>query len=154
MAMIINQSKNSPENTYTLSDFVEAGKGDQTTYENFSILHYNQKTTYAEQNIMDYYLKELKEQSIVIDTVTNEEIVRYRYKPDLLSYDVYGTTQLDWVILLCNGIIDPKEFDPSRKFRLPNKASLTEFLSAIYSSEKEWIDINRAELLGSKEEEV
>ena len=36
--------------------------------------------------------------------MSNEEYRRYKYRPDLFAYDVYGKTDYDFVILLVNGI--------------------------------------------------
>ena len=147
--MIIN---NNPALTYTLSDFVELGKQDEMTYNNFSIIRYRMSTEFAEQNIVDYYLSELRTICLKITSISEEEINRYKYAPDLLAYDVYGTTQLDFIVLLCNGIIDPKEFDFKRKYLLLPKAdALKEFLSRVYNSESDWININRTELKKEKE---
>ena len=145
-----NISKNNPALTYTLAEFIDMKMQDELTYENFSIIRYEMQTKFAEQNIIDYYFRELKNICMKITSFTEEEIVKYRYAPDMLSYDVYGSTQLDFIVLLCNGIIDPKEFDFKRKYLLLPKAShLKEFLSKVYNSESEWLELNRAELKDS-----
>jgi len=142
---------NDPAMTYTLSDFINLGTQDETTYRNFSILSYRMNTEFVDQNILDYYLKELKSVCMKITDFTPEEIIKYKYAPDLLAYDVYGSTQLDFIVLLCNGMIDPKEFDFKRKYLLlPRSSILKEFLSQVYNSETDWMDLNRSELLDSK----
>lgn len=142
---------NDPALTYTLTEFIEIGTQDETTYRNFSILSYRMNTEFVDQNILDYYLKELKSLCMKITEFSDEEIKKYRYSPDLLAYDVYGSTQLDFIVLLCNGMIDPKEFDFKRKYLLlPKSSILKEFLSKVYSSESEWMNLNRAELEESK----
>ena len=120
---------NNPALTYTLSEFISLGMQDEMTYRNFSIISYRMNTEFVDQNILDYYIKELKSVCMKITEFTNEEIKRYMYSPDLLAYDVYGSTQLDFIILLCNGMIDPKEF-----------------LSKVYNSETDWMNLNRSEL--------
>src|SRR5574344_729590 len=131
-------AKNDPALTYTLSDFVEVGQQDEMTYSNFSIIQYRMSTEFAEQNIIDYYLSELKSICLNITNLSEEEINKYKYAPDLLAYDVYGTTQLDFIVMLCNGIIDPKEFDFKRKYLLLPRANvLQEFLSQVYNSESD-----------------
>lgn len=143
----MSNAKNNPALTYTLSDFISMGKQDEITYRNFSILRYDMKAEFAEQNILDYYLSELKKCCLNVTEFTEEEIAKYKYAPDMLAYDIYGSTQLDFIILLCNGIIDPKEFDFKRKsILLPKKSVLNEFLSKVYNSESNWLDINRSEI--------
>lgn len=135
---------NSPALTYTLSDFIKMKSQDELTYANFAIVDYKMGETFVEQTIIDYYLKELKSTCIKITTFTAEEISKYKYAPELLSYDIYGSTSLDFIIMLCNGIIDPKEFDFKRGYLLlPKGKALSEFLSKVYNSEFKWLTTNR-----------
>ena len=135
-----------PAKTYTLTDFVDQGLQDELTYSNFSIIQYREKSEYVDQCIMDYYLAEMKRLCKKITSFTYDEKVKYKYSPDLLAYDIYGSTQLDFIVLLCNGIIDPKEFDFTRGYLLlPSATVLKEFLSAVYNSEAEWIELNRSQ---------
>ena len=144
--MAIN-SKNNPALTCTFKDFIEMGGQDEITYRNFSILRYNVQTEFVEQNILDYYIRELRSLCIKVTEFSEEDIVKYRYAPDMLAYYLYKSTQLDFIILLCNGIIDPKEFDFKRKYiYLPKASVLNEFLSNVYNSESTWLDINRADI--------
>lgn len=133
-----------PSKTYTLDMFIEYGKQDDLTYENFSILRSANSITFAEQCITDYYMDELRSISYTVTQFTEEEKAKYIYRPDLLAYDIYGTTQLDFIILLCNGIIDPKEFDFKRGYlKLLTRDKLKQLLSDIYNAEYDWIRINR-----------
>ena len=136
-------SKSNPAKTYTLDDFILEGKTDQLTYQNFAITRKTDYASFVETGLLDYYLKELKAMSIEIpiENITHDQIIKYRYQPDLLAYDIYGSTQLDFVVLLCNGIIDPKEFDfKVKSITLPKASVLVEFMSQVYRSEREWIN--------------
>jgi len=131
-----------PAETYTISDFINEGQSDDMTYSNFAVLHNSTLGQYAEINVLDFYLDELKKISLKIETFTDEEIAKCKYQPDLLAYDVYGSTQLDFVILLLNGIIDPKEFDFSRGYiLLPTKSNLYAILAKIRNSETKWLNL-------------
>lgn len=133
-----------PSKTYTLSDFIEYGKQDDLTYKNFSILMSANSITFAEQCITDYYMDDLRSIAYTVTKFTEDEKTRYKYRPDLLAYDIYGTTQLDFIILLCNGIIDPKEFDFKRGYiKLLTRTRLKSLLSDIYNAEYDWISLNR-----------
>lgn len=139
--------RNNPATTYTLEDFVSLKDQDELTYRNLSILRFKFGIEFAEDNIIDYYMNELRSICTKTDEISFEDRVRYRYAPDLLSYDVYGTTQLDWLIMLCNGIIDPKDFDmKGNHIYAPSKSTLKKFISRVFNSEGEWVDINRSEL--------
>jgi len=146
MALSSITGGSNPAKTYTIEDFIDMKTQDEITYINYSILNYNANITYTDQCILDFYMKELKDICLEVTDFTQEEINKYRYAPDLLAYDIYGSTQLDFIVLLCNGIIDPKEFDLNKgKIYLPTLIDITNFLSETYSSESEWLNINRGE---------
>ena len=136
---------NDPAITYTLSEFIELGQQDDMTYENFSILRVQNNIRFIEQNILDYYLEELSKLCEKVTEISQDDIVRYRYAPEILAYDVYGSTQLDFIVLMANGMIDYKDFDFKRDYLLlPKKYILKEFLSSVYNSEQSWISVNRS----------
>ena len=145
-------SGNNPAVTYTIQDFINMKSQDELTYPNFAIFDYKFGETFVEESILDYYIAELKSICLKITEFKPEEIARYKYAPDLLAYDVYGTTQLDFLISLCNGVIDNKDFDFKRGYLLlPKAQALAEFLSAVYNSESGWLAINKREITKAKE---
>lgn len=149
------EAKNNPAMTYTLEDFVAMQDQDDLTYANLSIARYWEGVTFAEDNIMNYYMDELQNLCTKVNKIYFKDTVRYRYAPDLLSYDLYKTTQLDFIILLCNGIIDYKDFDMKQNYiYAPHKNVIRKFLSRIYNAEGKWIEINRTELKESMIEEM
>lgn len=133
---------NDPALTYTLDDFVELQSVDNMTYYNFSILEIIDGVQHLDHNLVEDYLKELEATCVTLE-LSNEEMSRYRYNPDLLAYDIYGSVQLDFIILLLNDMIDPKDFD-RRKLKLPYASSLSIFLNTLYSKESNYINENRA----------
>jgi hypothetical protein len=127
-----------PANTYTLEDFVATGQSDQLTYSRFSIIEEINGVKFASYNILSDYIKELKQICIKIPkkNITQAQLARYKYNPDLLAYDIYGSTQLEFVVLYCNDIIDPKDFDfHNRYLYLPKASVLQQFLSTIYNAD-------------------
>ena len=140
---------NEPALTYTLEDFIKMKNQDNLTYINFTILRESDtsKIKYVEQNIIDLYMPELKRICVRVEEITSEQIAKYKYAPDMLAYDIYGSVQLDFIVLLCNGIIDSKEFAMNRAYlTLPRPSVLNQFLSEVYNSESNWITTNRTEL--------
>ena len=133
-------AKVNPATTYTLPDCVQYGVSDEQTYKNFSITRNTLDAQFVDIDLIDFYIDELKAICVKVEKFTTEEIAEYKYHPDLLAYYLYGSTQLDFVLMLCNGIIDPKDFDFKRGYLLvPRKDMLTTFLSEVYNSEKDWI---------------
>jgi hypothetical protein len=116
---------------------------DDMTYYNFSILQVIDNVEHLDSNLVEIYINELKGNCINVK-LSDTELNKYRYNPDLLAYDLYGSVQLDFVILLVNDIYDPKEFI-KKNIVLPYSSTLSSFLNAVYSKENEYIQQNRAD---------
>lgn len=134
---------NDPSLTYTLDDFISMKMSDDMTYYNFSILEVVNNVEHLDINLVEEYADELKSQSVYV-SLSDEEYKRYKYKPDLLAYDVYGSVQLDFVILILNDVYDPKEFT-NKTIRMVQASLLNVFLSSVYGKEYGWVQQNRSD---------
>ena len=132
-----------PALTYTLDDFISMQISDDMTYYNFSILEVIDGVEHLDSNLVEIYLEELKSQCIPVQ-FSEEELKKYKYNADLLAYDLYGSVQLDFVILLLNDMYDPKEFT-KKNVILPHSSTLSKFLNDVYSKEEGYIQQNRAD---------
>ena len=132
-----------PALTYTLDDFISMQIYDDMTYYNFSILEVINGVEHLDSNLVEIYLEELKSQCISVQ-FSEEELKKYKYNADLLAYDLYGSVQLDFVILLLNDMYDPKEFT-KKNVILPHSSTLSKFLNDVYSKEEVYIQQNRAD---------
>ena len=141
-------STNKIEETYTVEDFIELGKDiDDIQYYKFSILSRAASDAvnpilYATHNVIYDYEEEFKKLSQQVE-MTDEEYHKYRFRPKLLAYDLYGSTELFFAILFVNGMYSIKDFD-RRNIKLLRKDVMSELLEAIYNAEKGYIDSNRA----------
>lgn len=144
---------NLPERTATIEDFIDMGDTDDITYANFSILvkciGENSIVQYAQDNIIYDYLPELNERTVTL-TMTDNEFIKYRYKPKLLAYDLYGSTEVYFVIMALNGMCNIKDFN-KKKLKLLYKSDLLELLNEIYSAESDYILYNRVHLNDTSE---
>lgn len=129
--------------THTLEEFVSMKYQDSLTYREFSIIEKVNGLELIEHNLIDDYLDELSALCVTV-TLSNAEYNKYKYAPDLLAYDVYGSTQLDFVILFANDMIDPKNFD-LRSIKLPYASQMRSFLNDVYNSNAGYIEQNRAD---------
>ena len=136
-------NKNDPSLTYTLDDFVAMQMSDDMTYYNFSILEVVNSVEHLNINLVEEYSSILKSQALQVE-LTDEEYKKYKYCPDLLAYDIYGSVQLDFVILILNDIFDPKEF-VNKTIKLVPASVLQQFLNEVYGKEYGWIQQNRAD---------
>ena len=132
-----------PALTYTLDDFISMQISDDMTYYNFSILEVIDGVEHLDSNLVEIYLEELKSQCVSVQ-FSEEELKKYKYNADLLAYDLYGSVQLDFVILLLNDMYDPKEFT-KKNIILPHSSTLSKFLNDVYSKEERYIQQNRAD---------
>ena len=135
---------NNPAQTYTLEQFINMKNTDGITYNNFSIYGKIDGQKILESNILDEYIDDLVSLSKIVK-LSSDEYIKYKYAPDLLAYDVYGSVQLDFVILAVNDMIDPKDFNLKR-LKLPTSTILKTMLNEIYSVNAGWIGKNRYDL--------
>ena len=110
-------NKSNRSNIWTLDDFIrEYGSEDlrvdafhlkQVFWEEGKMKH---KMIVNSDNIADKYAVELEENKRSIELNT-KEYYKYRYNPKLLSYDIYGTTELWFFILMANELYTAIEFN-------------------------------------------
>lgn len=148
---------NNPAKTSTLSDFINMKDNDNFTYANLALYMYSidDKTViYSSDNVIYHYREELKAASIKY-TFTEKEYHKYKYRPKLLAYDIYGSTEMYFVILAINDMCSIKDFN-KRTINILYKQDLSRLLNQIASAEENRIKINRnaiEEALKEKEEE-
>lgn len=136
-----------PDKTSTVEEFINAGISDEMTYNNFSILFKSSQQDniiLSANNIIYDYMDEIKPY-IVNVSLSEEEYIKYRYKPKLFAYDIYGSTELFFVVMAVNGIYDIKDFN-RRNIKALYKKQLFELLNQIYNAESGYIQKNRSDL--------
>ena len=77
--------------------------------------------------------------------LSDKEYHKYRFKPKLLSYTIYGSSELFFVIMAVNGICDIKDFD-MKKMWILTPVDLNNLLLQIYSAEIDYIEYNRKQV--------
>lgn len=86
-------------------------------------------TTNITQNYLD--ILNIRAVSAEIDDFLYTIEPQYTYRPDLLAYDLYGTSNLWWVFIQRNlDVLQDPIFDfvPGTKIYLPKNSSLTSVL--------------------------
>lgn len=92
----------------TIKETIELGKELEITS---NTLHYkkvitnsnNENFIFSISSIFDKYYELMKERTMTIE-LTDAEYRKYIYKPKLLSLDLYGTTELDFLLLRLNNM--------------------------------------------------
>lgn len=128
-----------PATTYNIDDFLKMQNLDTATYYNFSILEVYNGVEHLYWNLIDDYVEDLEVVKVKLD---DNQFNKYKYHPDLLAYDVYGSTQLDFVVLAVNDMIDPKDFNRPNIY-LPFATAMTNFLDKIGDANTKLLKYNR-----------
>ena len=68
---------------------------------------------------------------VVTVSLTDEEKARYRYKPKLVSYDLYGTTEFWNDILIINNFFSISEFQPNETMKVYDPNKLKDYINEI-----------------------
>lgn len=129
---------NIPERCHSIEEFIIAGKAQNTNYSytDFSFIQNLNRTYYIVQNILDDYIDDMKKYCIQV-TLSDKEKQTYIYNPKLLSYKLYKTTMLYWVILKLNNLCSVYEFNLSkRKILLMKPNDMFRILNMIHNSER------------------
>lgn len=130
-----------PSETLSLDDFVSSKPSSQLSYYYLSLLEKDTKHNieYSVYNVISDYLTDLKKMCKTV-TLTDKEYYIYRFRPKLLANYLYGNGELYFIILLLNDIWSVKDFD-FKTIKLIPKTQLSDVLSKINESEKDFIDL-------------
>ena len=145
-------------NIWTLSDFIseysiedlriDAFYLQQVFWDKNKMTH---KVVVNENSIADKYANELEENKHIVE-LTTKEYYKYRYNPKLLPYDIYGTTELLFFILMANELYSISEFD-LRKVVLFDTAIITK-LNRMLEMDAEFLEINSMKVKQETDESV
>lgn len=128
-----------PENTYTLEEFIKAGRSVTISYDALSFKEVlSNGTEISILNVVNDYLEDIKQYQVTV-LLDDKQYEKYRFKPKLLCHDVYGNPELYYIILLMNSTADVKEFD-FKKIKMLNTTAMDTLMSYIYNAEKSQID--------------
>lgn len=61
-------------------------------------------------NLFEKYYEILLDNTVIV-VLTDEEYLKYRFKPKVLSYDLYGTKELHYMLLRLNYVYSVINFD-------------------------------------------
>lgn len=128
------------ETTTTIQDLIDIGKSVEMTYYKSSYIEKIGNIEYSVYNVIYDYMEEI-EPYLQYITLSDVEYRRYKYKPRLLAYDLYGSTDLYFIIMIFNNICDIKDFT-MRKIKLLSRSNLS-IINKIFITEKEYLDRNR-----------
>lgn len=132
------------DQTISVQDFIAMRTSDEITYYNFSIVEYLNGYDMFITNLLYDYDDEFKDLTIYVK-LTDVEKLKYRYKPYLFAYDLYGSREMSFIIMMLNGIIDPKEFD-FNKIKVIKYDQLGMIINRIAAVNEIFMNKNKAKL--------
>lgn len=138
--MALTKNTSSGE-TSTIEQFIQYRTDDTVSYNNFSFKDKYGNIIYPIKNIIDDYTEELQELTVDI-TMSDSEFLKYKYRPKVLANDIYGNSELDFLILAINGICNAKEFD-SKDIKLIRDDDLD---NLVYGANKEDLDTYNSDI--------
>lgn len=127
-----------PTTTNTVQKYISAQTNEEISYESLSFIEHLEKLDLPIKNVVEDYLEDIEDAYIDIE-LTDEDYRKYKYKPKVLCYDVYGAPELYFIIMRMNGIYSMKDFT-KRKLKMLKPAAMTTLVRSIYTAEKNIID--------------
>ena len=128
----------------TISEYIESYRNldisyDKTYYQELNILGNNEPVIMLGDSVLSKYRADLESLAIT-KTLSSKEENRYFYNPQVLSYDLYGSTQYWHLLLELNNMYSAIEFNQN-----PIKiydGSFKNMINAILALEETSINLN------------
>lgn len=126
------------QKTATVEQFIDMINSNPIDYQKLSYVDKIGNINFPSRNVISDYLPELKAVATKIK-LSDNEMIKYKYRPKLLAGDVYNNQELYYIILLLNGMADVREFD-KKEILMIAPSQMSDCLSYIYNAEKKSID--------------
>ena len=119
---------------YTIEGYIDSKSTNQVSYDSLSLFEKNENGEHClVYNVLTDYYDEIMERAVTLN-LTTEEYFKYRFRPKLLAYRLYGDPELFFILLFVNNLCNVKDFDfKSLKIILPE--DLNDILSSILNSD-------------------
>lgn len=135
---------------WTLDDFIREYGAEDVRVDAFFLKQIfwdsstmDHKIIVSESSIIDKYKEELEDSKRKVE-LTTSEYHKYRYNPKLLSFDVYGTTELWFLILMANELYAITEFDS--KTVVLYDATIIDKVNHMLNLDSEFLENNSMEI--------
>lgn len=122
-----------PNLTYTLDQYIACKSSDTMCYHNLSFVDVYNNIAYDTYNVLSDYVSEIKSEYCVQVILSDDEALKYMYRPKLLCFDIYGNTELAFIILIINDMCNVKEF-VKKKLYMPRKADMSELIKYLINA--------------------
>ena len=125
-----------PHKTYTLDQFQSCGSDTVMCYHNLSFTDIHNGIEYDTYNVFSDYLDEIKDEYCLTVVLTDDQLIQYMYRPKLLCWDIYGNTELAFMVVLINDMCSIKQFN-RKKILMPKKDNMALIIKYIFNANKD-----------------
>ena len=136
--MIYTSGNNkSAATAHTTVEFILQGtqNKDHLGYSDLAYTEERDNLEYCVKSAIDDYIYEINQMAVTVNLPDNA-VIKYRFNPKLMSYDLYKTTRLYYLILRLNGLANVHDFNlESHKIKLLEVVDMNNVLSTIYKTE-------------------
>lgn len=129
-----------PQYTSTITQFIACQSDTDICYENLSFIDQYDYIKYNTYNVLSDYIDEIRDAYCKQIVLSTEEAFKYKYKPKLLCYDVYGSGELAFIILIINDMYNVKDFTKTTLL-MPTKDNMNTIIKYMYNANKNAIAI-------------
>lgn len=140
----VNLSRSATEATaHTVQEFISIGMqtNEYTSYNALAYIEKRNRIEFVVKQLIDDYIYELRQLMQEVQ-FSDKYVIKYRFNPKMLSYDLYGTTKLFYLILKLNDMCNVHEFSiANHKLNLLAPTDMKSALNSIYSSENQSMQI-------------
>ena len=132
-------------NSSTLQDYIRRYQAEEVTYDAFYLDQIlkdeksGRKMRVNFNSLVTKYMPELKKIILKV-TLSGEDYAKYKYNPKLMSFDLYGTTELWFLLLDINELHSTSEFNLRTLYVF--QSNIVDVLSRILDLESPVINYN------------
>lgn len=125
-----------PHETFTVDQFIACQSDSTICYNNLSFLDYDEKNNinYNTYNVLSDYIDEIREECLIV-ILDDNQMMKYKYRPKLLCFDIYKNQELFFIILEINDMYSVKDFTKN-KLLMPKVEAMNKITRYIYNSNK------------------
>lgn len=98
------------ESLYTIERLIKNGKDTELTYSNSSIISGDTNVSFTYRNIYSRHIDVVKQVSVKVE-LNEDDLIKYKYNPHLLSFVLYKTTDLWFLLLFINNMTKISDFN-------------------------------------------
>ena len=123
------------DKTHTIDEFISCQSDTSMCYNNLSFIDQYDGIKFNTYNVLSDYLDDIKDNYCKTIELNQDEAWKYKYRPKLLAYDVYGNAELAFIILILNDMCNTHDFTKT-KLILPTKSGMNDICKYIYNTNK------------------